>query len=107
MRSSTPTGAMTTIPLAGTVRAGAAGPSAASVPLYARPMRILITGAARAIGRATAEELLARGHDVVATARDPELLADLDGARTHALDVTDAASVTGVPRPPSASSTPS
>jgi NAD(P)-dependent dehydrogenase (short-subunit alcohol dehydrogenase family) len=57
-------------------------------------MRILITGAARAIGRATAEELVARGHDVVATARDPKLLDDLTGARVHALDVTDDASVT-------------
>ena len=33
------------------------------------------------------------GHDVVATARDPSLLADLAGARVHALDVTDDASV--------------
>src|SRR4051794_37518828 len=56
-------------------------------------MRILITGAARAIGRATAEELITRGHDVVATARDPKLLDDLSGARVHALDVTDDASV--------------
>ena len=56
-------------------------------------MRILITGAGRAIGRATAVELITRGHDVVATARDVSLLADLEDARVQALDVTDDASV--------------
>ena len=56
-------------------------------------MRILVTGAGRAIGRATVIELAARGHDVVATARDEGLLADLDNVRVHALDVTSADSV--------------
>jgi NAD(P)-dependent dehydrogenase (short-subunit alcohol dehydrogenase family) len=56
-------------------------------------MRILVTGAARAIGRATAIECARRGHDVVATARDDRLLDDLDVAKRMVLDVTDLASV--------------
>jgi len=56
-------------------------------------MRILITGAGRAIGAATATELTRAGHDVVATARDLSLLDHLDVAQRLALDVTDPASV--------------
>ena len=56
-------------------------------------MRILVTGAARAIGRATAVECARRGHEVVATARDKNLLDDLDVAERLALDVTDPASI--------------
>jgi NAD(P)-dependent dehydrogenase (short-subunit alcohol dehydrogenase family) len=56
-------------------------------------MRILVTGAARAIGRATAVECARRGHEVVATARDDRLLDDLDVAKRMVLDVTDLASV--------------
>jgi NAD(P)-dependent dehydrogenase (short-subunit alcohol dehydrogenase family) len=56
-------------------------------------MRILVTGAARAIGRATAIECARRGHEVVATARDDRLLDDLDVAKRLVLDVTDPASV--------------
>ena len=56
-------------------------------------MRILITGAGRAIGAATATELTRAGHEVVATARDLKLLDDLDVAHRLPLDVTDAASV--------------
>jgi NAD(P)-dependent dehydrogenase (short-subunit alcohol dehydrogenase family) len=54
----------------------------------------LITGCSRGLGRALAEAVIASGENVLATARDPAMLADLvagsDGrAMAHALDVTD------------------
>lgn len=55
--------------------------------------RALITGCSTGIGRATAVELTARGHEVVATARRPAALDDLDVAARLALDVDDDASV--------------
>jgi NAD(P)-dependent dehydrogenase (short-subunit alcohol dehydrogenase family) len=53
----------------------------------------LITGSSRGLGRALADAVLAAGHKLVATARNPVQLADLierygDQVRTVALDVT-------------------
>jgi NAD(P)-dependent dehydrogenase (short-subunit alcohol dehydrogenase family) len=58
--------------------------------------RALITGCSTGIGRATAVELTKRGYEVVATARRPETLDDLDVAERLALDVDDDASVARV-----------
>lgn len=54
---------------------------------------VLITGASKGIGRAIAIEATKRGHRVVATARDPRTLDDLDSDQRLALDVTDPASI--------------
>jgi NAD(P)-dependent dehydrogenase (short-subunit alcohol dehydrogenase family) len=54
---------------------------------------ILITGASKGIGRAIAAELARRGHRVVATARDPRTLDDLDVDQRLRLDVTDQAGI--------------
>lgn len=56
-------------------------------------MRVLITGAARAIGAATAKVLHERGCEVVATARDPEMLGDGPATLRLALDVNSQESV--------------
>ncbi|GAA5186232.1 hypothetical protein GCM10023322_32010 [Rugosimonospora acidiphila] len=55
--------------------------------------RILITGASRGIGRATAVALGGKGHEVIATARDVSMLDDIPAAQKLQLDVTDQASV--------------
>ena len=55
--------------------------------------RVLITGASRGIGRGVAEELTARGYEVIATARDVSTLTDVPAAERLQLDVTDEGSV--------------
>jgi NAD(P)-dependent dehydrogenase (short-subunit alcohol dehydrogenase family) len=60
------------------------------------PKVFLVTGSSRGLGREITQAALAAGHQVVATARRPETLADLAGqygsqVRAVALDVTDPA----------------
>ena len=55
--------------------------------------RVLITGASRGIGRASAVALSQRGHEVIATAREVSALDDVPAAVRLSLDVTDQASV--------------
>jgi len=50
-------------------------------------VRVLISGCSTGFGREAAIELARRGHEVVATARRPETLADLDVSLKLALDV--------------------
>jgi short-subunit dehydrogenase len=58
--------------------------------------RILITGAARGLGRSLAIVLSQRGHEVIASARHITDLADLEVASKITLDVTDSASIATV-----------
>src|SRR5690349_10894109 len=59
--------------------------------LMSKTLRVLITGAARGIGMATAQLLANRGHSVVAT--DVSALSGLEGIQAHVLDVTSEDSV--------------
>ena len=60
---------------------------------YGAPMRVLITGAGRAIGAATAKVLLEHGCEVVATARSVDALDDVPATLRLPLDVTSDESV--------------
>src|SRR5689334_2062749 len=51
-----------------------------------KTLRVLVTGAARGIGMATAQVLANRGHSVVAT--DVSALSGSEGIQAHVLDVT-------------------
>ena len=56
-------------------------------------MRILVTGAGSGVGRASSALLAGRGHEVIASARNPRTLDGLDVAASLQLDVRDPASI--------------
>lgn len=56
-------------------------------------MKVLVTGSSRGIGRAVTVEMIKRGHEVIATARNPRAIEDLGAAQAYDLDVTRAESV--------------
>jgi nucleoside-diphosphate-sugar epimerase len=56
-------------------------------------MRVLVVGATGAVGRQLVPQLLAAGHEVVATSRSAARAASLPGAEPMALDVLDGAAV--------------
>lgn len=58
-----------------------------------RGKRAFITAAGQGIGHAIAEAYLAEGAEVTATDLNGDLLAELSGAKRHALDVTDKAAL--------------
>src|ERR1051325_3376291 len=57
-----------------------------AIKQMSKAQRVLITGAARGIGMATAQVLANRGHSVAAT--DISALSGLEGIQAHVLDVT-------------------
>ena len=59
-----------------------------------QPKRIFLTGASAGIGRATAKLLIARGHEVWGTSRDPLRLNDLPALHPIRLDLNDHGSIT-------------
>lgn len=69
-------------------------PAVAARKVVGMPLTWLVTGCSRGLGRALAEAVAASGDRLVATARDPDTLADLfdrypDRVLAVALDVTD------------------